>query len=65
MANIGRIENRFVLKFNNSTLGNEDFTSNSIVVFTNDYINVTTTNETIKSIKFMIYLEELLQSKQC
>ena len=51
MANIGRIENRFVLKFNNSTLGNEDFTSNSIVVFTNDYINVTTTNETIKSIK--------------
>ena len=51
MANIGRIENRFVLKFNNNTLGNEDFTSNSIVVFTNDYINVTTTNETIKSIK--------------
>ena len=47
----GRYENRFVLKFNNETLGNEDFTANAVTVYTNDNINVTATNQTIKSVR--------------
>ena len=38
----GRYENRFVLRYTNETLGNDDFiTNNSIKVYTNNTINVT------------------------
>lgn len=50
-ATTGRYENRFVLKFKNSTLGNEDFTANAVTVFTNESINVNATNQTIKSVR--------------
>ena len=50
-ANVGRYENRFVLKFNNETLGNEDFTANTVMVYANDNINVIATNQTIKSVR--------------
>jgi hypothetical protein len=51
VGNIGRNENRFVLKFNNNTLGNEDFILDSIVVYTDSNINIKSSNETIKSLK--------------
>lgn len=47
----GTYENRFVLKFSNETLGNEDFTANAVTVYTDDNINVTATNQTIKSVR--------------
>jgi len=50
-ATPGTYENRFVLKFNNETLGNEDFTANAVTVYTDDNINVTATNQTIKSVR--------------
>jgi hypothetical protein len=48
---VGRFENRFVLKFSNETLGNEDFNTNNVTVYTNESINVIATNQTIKSVK--------------
>jgi hypothetical protein len=48
---VGRFENRFVLKFSNETLGNEDFNANAVTVYTNESINVIATNQTIKSVK--------------
>jgi hypothetical protein len=49
-ATSGRYENRFVLKFNNETLGNEDFiTTNGVKVYTNNTINVTASSN-IKSV---------------
>lgn len=50
-ATPGTYENRFVLKFNNETLGNEDFTANAVTVYTDDNINVTATNQIIKSVR--------------
>lgn len=48
---VGTNETRFVLKFNNSTLSNEDFTANAVTVYTNESINITTANLTIKSVR--------------
>jgi hypothetical protein len=46
----GKFDNRFVLKFNNETLGNEDFIStNGVKVYTNNTINVTASSN-IKSV---------------
>jgi hypothetical protein len=56
----GRYENRFVLKFNNSTLGNEDFTLNNVMVYANESIHVTATNQTIKSIRVFDLLGRVL-----
>lgn len=50
-ANTGRFDNRFVLKFKNETLSNEDFTANSIMVYANESINVVANNQTIKSVR--------------
>lgn len=50
-ATPGTYENRFVLKFSNETLGNEDFTANAVTVYTDDNLNVTATNQTIKSVR--------------
>ena len=43
-------ENRFVLKFTNETLGNEDFTTNTVTVYANESINVSAPNQIIKSV---------------
>lgn len=48
---VGRFENRFVLKFSNETLGNEDFNTNAVTVYTNESINIEATNQIIKSVK--------------
>jgi hypothetical protein len=56
----GRYENRFVLKFNNSILGNEDFTLNNVMVYANESIHVTATNQTIKSIRVFDLLGRVL-----
>jgi len=50
-ATVGNYENRFVLKFNNETLGNEDFIANAVTVYTNESINVNTNNQTIQSVR--------------
>ncbi|MQP51943.1 MULTISPECIES: S-layer family protein [unclassified Flavobacterium] len=50
-ATTGRFENRFILKFNNATLGNEDFIANSVIVYTNEDININASNKIIKSVK--------------
>lgn len=50
-ATSGSNETRFVLKFTNETLGNEDFTANAVTVYTNESINVNATNQTIKSVR--------------
>lgn len=47
----GTNETRFVLKFNNETLGNEDFTANAVTVYTNESIQVSATNQNIASVK--------------
>ena len=48
---VGRFENRFVLKFSNETLGNEDFNANTVIVYTNESIHIAATNQIIKSVK--------------
>ena len=57
---VGSNDTRFVLKFNNSTLGNEDFTANAVTVFTNESINVNATNQTIKSVRVYDLLGRVL-----
>lgn len=47
----GTYENRFVLKFSNETLGNEDFITNTVTVYTNESINISASNQVIKSIR--------------
>lgn len=62
--NVGINENRFVLRFDNGTLGNADFTFDTIKVFTNESINVAASNETIKSVKVYDLLGRVLGSFQ-
>ena len=59
-ATIGTNENRFVLKFNNETLGSDDFNSDSVTVFTNDFININAANQTIKSVKVFDLLGKVI-----
>lgn len=56
----GNFENRFVLKFTNSTLSNPDFTINEVVIFTNESININASNQMIKSVRVMDLLGRLL-----
>ncbi|NHM04532.1 GEVED domain-containing protein [Flavobacterium celericrescens] len=49
---VGTNESRFVLRYTNTVLGNEDFeNNNSITVFTNSNINVNSSIENIKSVQ--------------
>ena len=50
-GSVGTNETRFVLKFNNETLSNEDFTTNTVMVYTNENININATNQIIKSVR--------------
>ena len=59
-ATTGRNENRFVLKFTNTTLGNEDFVANNVTVYTNESININAANQTIKSVKVYDLLGRVL-----
>ena len=53
-------ENRFVLKFTNETLGNENFDNYSVTVFTTESINIVSTNQTIKSVRIHDLLGRML-----
>ena len=58
----GRFHNRFVLIFNNETLGNEDFiTTNGVTVYTNNTINVTASSN-IKSVTVYDVLGRTLET---
>jgi hypothetical protein len=58
----GRFHNRFVLVFNNETLGNEDFiTTNGVTVYTNNTINVTASSN-IKSVTVYDVLGRTLET---
>ncbi|ESU29013.1 hypothetical protein FLJC2902T_10470 [Flavobacterium limnosediminis JC2902] len=48
----GEFNNRFVLRFTNTTLGNEDFeaTADSVLIYTDQSINVTSVSERIKEV---------------
>lgn len=59
-ATTGKYENRFILKYTNSTLSTNDFTANEIKVYTNESINVITTNQTIKSVRVYDILGRVL-----
>lgn len=50
-TSLGTFHNRFVLKFNNETLGNEDFIANNVTVYTNESINISAPNQVIKSVR--------------
>ncbi len=59
-ATPGRYENRFVLKFNNETLSNEDFSLNQVTVYSNDNIYVNAPNQVIKSVRIHDLLGKVL-----
>lgn len=59
-ATTGKYENRFILKYTNSTLSTTDFTANEIKVYTNESINVIATNQTIKSVRVYDILGRVL-----
>lgn len=59
-ATTGSFENRFVLKFNNETLSNEDFITNAVTIYTNENINVVANNQTIKSVRVHDLLGRIL-----
>ncbi len=61
-ATPGRYENRFVLKFNNETLSNEDLSLNQITVYSNDNIHVNAPNQVIKSVRIYDLLGKVLGS---
>ncbi|TAF09188.1 MAG: hypothetical protein EAZ75_09575 [Flavobacteriia bacterium] len=60
-ATQGENNTRFILRFTNQTLGNEDFSNeNAITVYTNDVIHIATTNQTIKSVRVYDLLGRVL-----
>ncbi|HSD13992.1 MAG TPA: T9SS sorting signal type C domain-containing protein, partial [Flavobacterium sp.] len=58
----GEFNNRFVLRFTNTTLGTTDFDTvgNSVVVYTNDGINITSSSEKIKEVTVYDMLGRLI-----
>jgi hypothetical protein len=48
----GVFRNRFVLRFTNSTLGNNDFEINNLIIHTDTNINIKSPNQNIKSVEF-------------
>jgi hypothetical protein len=60
-ATQGENNTRFILRFTNQTLGNEDFSNeNAITVYANNAIHVATTNKTIKSVRVYDLLGRVL-----
>lgn len=64
--NSGFENNRFVLRFTNTTLGNDDFeaTSNAVTIYANDNINVTSSLERIKEVVVYDVLGRQITSKK-
>ena len=58
---MGQTNDRFVLRYNNETLGNNDFVSdNDVMVVTNDVIQVVSNSTLISNIKIYNVLGQLL-----
>ncbi|RAK23836.1 lamin tail-like protein [Flavobacterium aquaticum] len=62
----GVVNNRFVLRYTNETLGNEDFETldNSVFVIGGDNLSVTSTKESIKDVMVYDVLGRLIKNKQ-
>lgn len=61
----GRYENRFVLRYTNETLGNNDFINdNSVMVISNTNLSVVSIQESIQSVLVFDVLGRLLVNKQ-
>lgn len=61
----GRYENRFVLRYTNETLGNNDFiNNNSVMVISNTNLSVVSIQESIQSVLVFDVLGRLLVNKQ-
>ncbi|TXI68428.1 MAG: hypothetical protein E6Q46_01225 [Flavobacterium sp.] len=62
----GVVNNRFVLRYTNETLGNEDFETldNSVFVIGGDNLSVTSTRESIKDVVVYDVLGRLIKNKQ-
>ncbi|TGD56897.1 GEVED domain-containing protein [Flavobacterium humi] len=62
----GRFDNRFILRYTNTTLGNPDVNAleNSVIVFKTDRLNVKSTLEPIKEIIVYDVLGKLLVNKK-
>ncbi|KGO88865.1 T9SS sorting signal type C domain-containing protein [Flavobacterium suncheonense] len=63
-SEIGEFEDRFVLRYTNNTLGNDEVTTleNAVIIYTNDYLNVKSTLQPIKEIRVYDVLGKLLLS---
>ena len=60
-VNSGILNDRFVLRYTNETLGNEDFENNSdVLIFSSDLINIQSFNQTIQSVTIHNVLGQLL-----
>lgn len=60
-ANAGQLNNRFVLRYNNETLGNNDFVlNNEVMVLTNNAIQVVSNKALITNVKVYSVLGQLL-----
>ena len=57
----GIVNNRFVLRYTNETLGNDDFiTSSDVLIFSSDVISVNAMSRTIQNVKIYNVLGQLL-----
>ena len=57
----GILNDRFVLRYTNETLGNEDFENNSdVLIFSSDVISVNAMSRTIQNVKIYNVLGQLL-----
>ena len=60
-ANAGEVNNRFVLRYTNETLGGDDFINNSdVLIFSSDVISVNAMSRTIQNVKIYNVLGQLL-----
>ncbi|TDR24678.1 choice-of-anchor D domain-containing protein [Flavobacterium cheniae] len=62
----GILNDRFVLRYTNETLGNEDFENldNSVIVTSGNNLSITSLKETIKDVKVYDVLGRLIDNKQ-
>ncbi len=59
---VGTFHNRFVLRYTNEILGNDDFIANTVTVYANESINVMAKNQIIKSIRVYDLLGRVIGS---
>jgi len=60
-SSVGQFNDRFVLRYNNETLGNEDFeTNNEVLVIANNAIEVVSTGMAIDNVRVYNVLGQLL-----